>query len=608
MSRVMYYLLFCSLLLHQGGTEATSQSVSTLSRNKPSTIPTKTETLLLFDASGTVHSLNRFTGQHLWSSSFGGALVSSYSHTSEQRRLVPLIGGGVVEIDFSTTNEDDDADISKSKNTNDNDEGPLVSLDYNHQNPYHTKRSFQQQINRLPFGISDMVKHSPLPMVTYVGNPGEQQRRKITNVLGQTNTTMFALNLRNGHVGSYICSDGTRVPAPAQQRTGNEESTWENDDNVLLWIGRTDSTLRAFDAKTDIEMWNISSSVVTPRPLGGMLNPEANINGGAMDQIIALPDHRVTYERNHTLLWTFPSSSGSSSSHSSNSSDSSDAQDSSSSDRLLNAPLTSAYIISRESDTAIPIRVRHYLKDNDKDTNDEEKMDNDNSKTSQQDNTDLVFIGSFHGINQRRENHENNKQDNSMHRMLYGLTQNEHGYNNSNRGSTEDWFHTETGVATQMQLNTHTTKLWPLRISNAPNTPSHSRFPTLPTPLSIIDNSNTDTSNSNLWFSSAFIIAILVSVIVFLTVVMVYVLFPTNTSKAFTKTDTNHKVNINTIPTDPNLALKQASTSTWIDYNDVLGTGSHGTVVYGGTYGERPVAVKRMLRHYYSIAKREISL
>ena len=56
---------------------------------------------------------------------------------------------------------------------------------------------------------------------------------------------MFALNLRNGHVGSYICSDGTRVPAPAQQRTGNEESTWENDDNVLLWIGRTDSTLRA---------------------------------------------------------------------------------------------------------------------------------------------------------------------------------------------------------------------------------------------------------------------------------------------------------------------------------------------------------------------------
>lgn len=54
--------------------------------------------------------------------------------------------------------------------------------------------------------------------------------------------------------------------------------------------------------------------------------------------------------------------------------------------------------------------------------------------------------------------------------------------------------------------------------------------------------------------------------------------------------------------------MSSDSNSIWVDYKDVLGTGSHGTVVYGGKFGSRPVAIKRMLKHYYSIAEREISL
>lgn len=40
----------------------------------------------------------------------------------------------------------------------------------------------------------------------------------------------------------------------------------------------------------------------------------------------------------------------------------------------------------------------------------------------------------------------------------------------------------------------------------------------------------------------------------------------------------------------------------------VLGYGSHGTVVYKGTFENRPVAVKRMLIDFYNVASREVSL
>lgn len=57
---------------------------------------------------------------------------------------------------------------------------------------------------------------------------------------------------------------------------------------------------------------------------------------------------------------------------------------------------------------------------------------------------------------------------------------------------------------------------------------------------------------------------------------------------------------------DSNLMYKLGSLI--INETQVLGTGSHGTVVVTGTFEGRPVAIKRMLLDFYEIASHEISL
>eukprot|EP00050_Salpingoeca_kvevrii_P019207 m.83615 g.83615 ORF g.83615 m.83615 type:complete len:858 (+) comp8307_c0_seq1:286-2859(+) len=45
-----------------------------------------------------------------------------------------------------------------------------------------------------------------------------------------------------------------------------------------------------------------------------------------------------------------------------------------------------------------------------------------------------------------------------------------------------------------------------------------------------------------------------------------------------------------------------------VDYDAVLGSGSHGTIVYQGEFEGRQVAVKRMLREHFDVAHREVDL
>ena len=525
-------------------------------------------TLLLFDAGGNVHSFNRHTGELNWSNSFGGALISSYSHEAErQRRLIPLLGGGVVEVDRS----------GKETKTM---QGLLVDSGMNH-------HGTTQTITRLPFNVKDMVQRSPLPMV---------HRRRVTNVLGQTNTTMFALNLKTGHVGSYICSDGSKLPPSSANVNNDHLEEAMGDKDTLLWIGRTDSTLRAFDVMTEREVWNISSSTVVPRPLQTIprASPKPNQWGTNNEQIIALPNYQILYEKDHALLWSYPLSH--------------QTQEQKQDAKTLQAPVTSAFVVSNNGERVTPLRVSHYLENADKDatgttgttgtnSNDDDKS---NGQTGTDEETDAVFIGSFNGGDLSTP-------------YYFGLTKQEHGYNNNtiDLGSDRlDWHpHHEGGhrnkptdgsvVAMRAQFSAHKTKLWPLVNLAGPALPPIPP-PSSPSPPTLPQPPRNDTSNT--------IIQLLSFAVLLLSSIMGYLTLWKTPPPPPPPTTTSNIQNVQISKLKNKQTLGTDSNSIWIDYTDVLGTGSHGTVVYGGTFGARPVAVKRMLKHYYSIAEREISL
>lgn len=271
---VLLPLLLVNLLTATTGQRPPTTHPTATSLTSITETSTALDTLLLFDASGSVHSFDRRTGEHHWSSSFGGALISSYSHASQRRRLVPLLGGGVIEVEFArhenntgdvTRNDQDhhhhgkeevELEDGSSSHSRSSMPLPLVRLNDRH-HLQHTVRAPSQTITRLPLNVRGMVEKSPLPMSTY----DAKGMRQTTTVLGQTNTTMFALDLRSGHVGSYVCSDGRRQRLERRsdgsfhaKGKGGDERKRES----MLWIGRTDNTLRAFDAWTEREVWNIS--------------------------------------------------------------------------------------------------------------------------------------------------------------------------------------------------------------------------------------------------------------------------------------------------------------------------------------------------------------
>ena len=99
-----------------------------------------------------------------------------------------------------------------------------------------------------------------------------RENKKAVNVLGSFNTTMFTLNLRTGAVSDFICASqhsATTLQSPQTLDGLNEQSK--------VWIGRTDSVLRAFDRRHNQEMWNVSTSQVQPQPIGGLSDPPQRV-------------------------------------------------------------------------------------------------------------------------------------------------------------------------------------------------------------------------------------------------------------------------------------------------------------------------------------------
>lgn len=65
---------------------------------------------------------------------------------------------------------------------------------------------------------------------------------------------------------------------------------------------------------------------------------------------------------------------------------------------------------------------------------------------------------------------------------------------------------------------------------------------------------------------------------------------------------------IQTLPLPPKLKKKLQIENNLVISDKILGYGSHGTVVFEGTFENRPVAVKRMLLDFYDIANHEVRL
>lgn len=61
-------------------------------------------------------------------------------------------------------------------------------------------------------------------------------------------------------------------------------------------------------------------------------------------------------------------------------------------------------------------------------------------------------------------------------------------------------------------------------------------------------------------------------------------------------------------PASPGSTASTSASGTLRLGTDVLGHGSHGTIVYEGEFDGRRIAVKRMLREYYSVAEHEVQL
>ncbi|ODV86978.1 hypothetical protein CANARDRAFT_196247 [[Candida] arabinofermentans NRRL YB-2248] len=82
-----------------------------------------------------------------------------------------------------------------------------------------------------------------------------------------------------------------------------------------------------------------------------------------------------------------------------------------------------------------------------------------------------------------------------------------------------------------------------------------------------------------------------------------------------TTTNNNHEPvvmtlsQIQTAPSQPQIITSTTVANNSLSIsNDVLGYGSHGTVVFKGSFEKRPVAVKRMLIDFYDVASHEINL
>jgi serine/threonine protein kinase len=613
------------------------------------------ERVLLFDAGGHVHSFDRDTGEHHWSSSFGPPLLSSYSRARAARRLVPLLGngGGVLDVETGGADRrgarsgarrgdafdrhldldlDDDpndgrggaggsggiGDIRNSREIDVRGEGRLnlhnVRLAAQLPGSQGSHNGAGITVTPLP-KIPAMVAASPFSLSF---SPG-----RAVNVLGSHNTTMFKLDLTTGKVGSYICASqpGTAGGGPSSPpNNGNKCST--------IWIGRTDSVLRAFDRRHNEEMWNVSSSQVQPQPIEGLSDPPQRIyesssttSAGAdnsngrndnifVDEIVTRAGFQVTFMETAVVAGT-----GSLRRHSRV------LWDTITESRHLASPISSAYLVAGGADNLqiSPISVKHMVP---------RYRDDPHSSSSSDGFADEAYI---HAYGEGTE--------------MFGLSRSQHYFNTS--GDISVMPHPRAspslalpdGLTTASSSSSSSSSLW------MPNDAEFSHFvdrvfpiksPSwtadngdllLPSPFDNDEDGtgggaannisniipNLDVANQRRFNESTILLLLVaLAIMMILLLILLAVVYRrgdklrkdmarlTSSSSFSSSLSSDGKLRMGSGFVPP---LMIADTP-----EKVLGNGSHGTVVYAGKFGGRPVAIKRMLRQFYELAEREIAL
>ena len=219
-------------------------------------------------------------------------------------------------------------------------------------------------------------------------------------------------------------------------------------------------------------------------------------------------------------------------------------------------------------------------------------------KEEEEEEEDQVYLGTLNAPTMISSSKNITDADNTNYfTSLYGLSRSEHGYiiqqpdvspspslSSFHESTIEDRqknnkniYNKDSSLVALLDSHQHHRRLWPLRVPATPH------LPALPSPIPAhsdgdpvvpaVDEPAIDVTTGR------------IEVVIAIFVLFLGVLLAAAFARRSRAGDRTRKKSLR--------SLTGSATTTVIDYDDVLGTGSHGTVVYGGKYGKRPVAVKR---------------
>ena len=183
--------------------------------------------LIVVALDGVVRALDADTGRNLWSFDSGGALSgASWDAGSSSSR--GEIGGGAPADSVATTPPTDPA---RRRNVFPGVDGALYA--------HHVVDGSKHVVRRLPVTTRELVDASP------------SATRDGALVVGRRSSTIYALNPRTGAVVRSVNVDGTITSVASD---GDEEE----EEEALVYVGRTEYVVRSVDASTGEERWNVT--------------------------------------------------------------------------------------------------------------------------------------------------------------------------------------------------------------------------------------------------------------------------------------------------------------------------------------------------------------